>query len=70
MIRITQLKLTPSQDREALEKAIRKTLRLTAEEEFSFEVLRQAVDARKKPDLFYVYTVSVTPSGIYECQPA
>ena len=60
MIRITQLKLTPSQDREALEKAIRKTLRITADEEFSFEVLRQAVDARKKPDLFYVYTVSIT----------
>jgi len=62
MLRITQLKLRPGDGRDELETAIRKTLHLKDDEAFSFDVLRQAADARKKPDLWYVYTVSVTLS--------
>ena len=59
MIRITQLKCRPGHKIEELEDLIRRTLRLRAEESFSYEIARQSVDARKKPDLFYVYTVDV-----------
>ena len=59
MIRITQLKLPPTAGEADIRQAIRRSLRLKREEAFSFELLRQSVDARKKPDIFYVYTVLV-----------
>lgn len=59
MIRITQLKLRPDEGLDQLEIQIRKTLRLHNKESISFEVLRRSVDARKKPDLYYSYTVLV-----------
>ncbi len=60
MIRITQLKLHPDEGNASLDALIRRTLRLRAGEAFSFDVLRRSVDARKKPDIYYVYTVLVT----------
>ena len=63
MIRISQLKLRPSDGRPELEQAVRKALRLKKEETFTLEVLRQSIDARKKPDLYMVYTVAVSLSG-------
>ena len=59
MIRITQLKLPPTAGEADIRQAIRRSLRLGKEESFSFELLRQSVDARKKPDIYYVYTVLV-----------
>ncbi len=63
MIRITQLKLHPDEGNASLEALIRRTLRLGAGEAFSFDVLRRSVDARKKPDIYYVYTVLVKPGS-------
>ncbi len=60
MIKISQLKLSPAARQDELKQAIVKTLHLKEEEAFSFEVLRQSVDARRKPELLYVYTVCVT----------
>ncbi len=59
MIRITQLKLRPDEGTDILEKMIRQTLRLKKGDGISFEVLRRSIDARKKPDLYYTYTVLV-----------
>lgn len=59
MIRITQLKLHPDEGMDALRRLIRQTLRLRKEDLFSFEILRRSIDARKKPELFYTYTVLV-----------
>ena len=59
MIRITQLKLRPGEPEEMLAHSIRKLLHLKEQEEFSYEVLRRSIDARKKPDLFETYTVQV-----------
>ena len=59
MIRITQLKLRPGEPEEMLAHSIRKLLHLKKQEEFSYEVLRRSIDARKKPDLFETYTVQV-----------
>ncbi len=63
MIRITQLKLHPDEGKDALERLIRQTLHLKKEEGFTFEIMRRSVDARKKPELFYIYTVLVTLSN-------
>lgn len=59
MLRIQQLKLRPDHTGEDLENALRKNLRLSREHKFSYEIIRQSIDARKKPDIFYVYTVDV-----------
>lgn len=58
MIRIQQLKLKIPHDSQQLKKSIEKTLRLK-EEAFSYVIVRRSLDARKKPELFYVYTVDV-----------
>ena len=63
MITIQQLKLPPDHSRQDLKRAVAKILGLSKEQSFSFEIIRQSVDARKKPDIFYVYTVDVTVSG-------
>ena len=57
MIRISQLKLPAGHSREDLEKKITKTLRIRKEALTSWTIVRRSLDARKKPDLFFVYTV-------------
>ncbi len=59
MIRISELKLKPDHTTDDLEHEIRKILRLK-KEDFTYEIMRQSIDARKKPELFYVYTVDVS----------
>ncbi len=59
MIRISELKLRPDHTEHDLEHEIRKILRLRTET-FTFEIMRRSIDARKKPELFYVYTVDVS----------
>lgn len=79
MIRIHQIKIKPEQkkdgqgrpesglskqERKILENKIRKTLRLKTEDVFTFEIVKRSIDARKKPDIFYSYTVDI--SGLKE----
>ncbi len=69
MIRINQIKLKPEQgmggqEPEVLENKIRKLLRLKTGEPFMYEIVKRSIDARKKPDIFYSYTVDV--SGLNE----
>ena len=59
MIRVTQLKLRPDEPQEHLRESVRAALHLKEGEAFSFEVLRRSIDARKKPDLYMIYTVLV-----------
>ena len=59
MIRIGQLKLEPNHtDKEFIQK-IAKTLRVSEQEIIEYKIQKQSIDARKKPDLKYVYTVDV-----------
>lgn len=58
MIRITQLKLSVGHTPEQLKKKIAKTLKC-AEDTFSYEIVRQSLDARHKDDKKIVYTVDV-----------
>ena len=60
MIRITQIRLPADHTGEQLEQKIRKRLRLPAGIPFHWQIRKRSLDARKKPDLSYVYTVDVT----------
>lgn len=59
MLRISQLKLPVTHTEEDLKKKIVHTLMCRTEEVQSYEIIKQSLDARKKPELFYVYTVDV-----------
>ncbi len=59
MIRINQLKLKPDHKDKDIEVKIRKILRLTEKDEFAYEIVKQSIDARKKPEVYYSYTVDV-----------
>ncbi|MBQ8803552.1 MAG: NAD(P)-binding protein [Tyzzerella sp.] len=63
MIRIGQLKLQPNHTEKELVQKIAKTLRISESEIRSFKIQKQSVDARKKPDLKYVYTVDIELSN-------
>ncbi len=62
MIRLQQLKLSVNHTELDLEKLIAKTLRLS-QGQFQWQIVRRSLDARKKPDLFYVYTIDVHAAG-------
>lgn len=60
MIQITQMKLPPDHTRQDMKQKIARLLKVAETEITEFEVIRRSVDARKKPELFFVYTVWVT----------
>ena len=59
MLRISQLKLPVTHTEAELKKKIAHTLMCRNEAVQSYEIVKQSLDARKKPELFYVYTVDV-----------
>lgn len=59
MIRISQLKLPVDHTPDALEKKICQQLKIKKEELSSWKIVRRSLDARKKPDLKFVYGVDV-----------
>lgn len=59
MIRIGQLKLEPNHTKQDLLTKIAKTLRIADREITHYEIRKQSIDARKKPNIKYVYTVDV-----------
>ena len=58
ILRINELKLKPDHTVMELEKEIRKILH-TEDKTPDYEIMRRSIDARKKPELYYVYTVDV-----------
>ena len=62
MIRMTQVSLPVSHDREALERKIRKLLRISSEP-FTYEIERRSLDARNPQEKVYRYTLDVTISN-------
>ena len=55
MIRIQQLKLPVTHTEEEFRLKLCKTLRIREADLISYRILRQSLDARKKPELYYVY---------------
>lgn len=66
MIQISQLKLPVTHTEKDLKRKIAKTLRVRESEILSFCILKQSLDARKKPELYYVYTVEVTVKSEFQ----
>ena len=60
MIRIMQLKLAIKHTQDELRHAIIRKLGIAPSDLLTFEIVRQSIDARRKPDVFYLYTVDVT----------
>lgn len=63
MIRISQLKLTPTHRKEELVQKAAKVLRIPKQDIRALRIRKQSIDARKKPDIFYIYTVDVEVSN-------
>lgn len=57
MIQISQLKLPCTHTQQELREKIERTLRIRPEELIEYSVEKQSIDARKKPQIFYVYTI-------------
>ena len=57
MIQISQMKLPVKHTEEELKKAIAKVLK--SKEDFSYQIVKKSLDARKKEDLKYIYSVHV-----------
>lgn len=60
MIRIGQLKMHPEHTDKELLKKIVKTLRVSENEILDYSIRKQSIDARKKSDIKYVYTIDVS----------
>ena len=58
MIRINQIKLPIDHTQGQLKNKIKKILKLRSDD-FSYKILKKSIDARKKPELFYIYSVLV-----------
>ena len=56
MIQVNQMKLPVSHSEAELVNKIRKILRLDKNQTFTYSIEKRSLDARKKPNLFYVYS--------------
>lgn len=63
MVIIRQLKLPVTHENGELKKEIARRLRISIEDIVSYQIQKQSVDARKKPQLYYSYAVVVTLSA-------
>ena len=57
MLQITQIKLEANQSEETLPVKIAKLLHIKVEEILSYRIVKRSIDSRKKPLIFYIYTV-------------
>ena len=60
MIKISQIKLRPGHSEEALRKKAAGMLRIQEQEILELKILRRSIDARKKPDIFYIYSLGIS----------
>ena len=67
MIKINQIKLPVGHTEQELNKKISNILHLD-QKYFAYQIVKQSLDARKKPNLFYIYTVHVTVKDQKEAQ--
>lgn len=57
MIRISQIKLPPDHSSQALYEKVQKQLKIKREQIEHLTIVKKSIDARKKPDIQFVYTV-------------
>lgn len=59
MIRLSQIRMQPGHGEQELEEKLRKLLHLKIEDSMEYRIFKQSIDARKKPDIYYTYTIDV-----------
>lgn len=59
MIRLSQITMPIEHSMEALQQKCCKILKITAKDIKSFTIVKQSIDARKKPELFFSYVVDI-----------
>ncbi|MCR5416559.1 MAG: FAD-dependent oxidoreductase [Pseudobutyrivibrio sp.] len=60
MLKVDQIKVPVTDSHENVKQAVSKKLKIKTSDINDFSVIKRSVDARKKPDLYFVYSVSVT----------
>lgn len=60
MIRVNQVKVRPGHSEEQLKKKAAENLKIPVQDIDTVKIVRQSIDARKKPDIFYTYTLDVS----------
>jgi len=68
MIRLSNIKLPLDHDDQALAQTVLTTLGITAEQMISFNMFRRGYDARKKSNIFLIYTLDVDVSPALEAE--
>lgn len=63
MIRIRDIALRPGQEKTELKEEIARLLRIKTSDILNFQIIRRSVDARKKPDVRFIYTVDFEYPG-------
>ncbi len=59
VLRISQIKLTPDKGTAQLKKKICAALGVSTDAEIEYDISKKSIDSRRKPDIFYVYSVDV-----------
>lgn len=60
MLRIGQVKLHPGHTENSLYEKVAKILHVSRKDILELTIYKQSIDARKKPDIYYVYTLDIT----------
>lgn len=60
MIRIQQIRLNITENESAIKNKVAKKLHIVPDEIEKISIIKKSIDARKKPELFYSYSVDVT----------
>ena len=68
MIRLSNIKLPLDHDDQALTQTILSTLDITPEQLISFNMFRRGYDARKKSNIFLIYTLDVEVTNELETE--
>ena len=63
MLRVSQVKLPVTHTEEELEKKLIKMLHIEKGQLLSWNIWKQSLDARRKPELYYVYTLDAEVKG-------
>jgi len=66
MIKIDQLKLSIDANEKDIRFALSKKLKINEKAIIDFKILKKSIDARKKPEVYFVYSIAVTLSSADE----
>lgn len=68
MIRVSQIKMDPTAEKSLLIKKTARILGIKETDIAQFEIVRQSIDARKKPEIYYSYVVDVELAAVKKNQ--